>query len=144
MFDPIDRSSMRVHNFGAGPCTLPLDVLEEVREEFLDFAGSGMSLIELSHRSPVYEEVHGRALTLAREVAAAPDDFEVLFIQGGATLQFSMVPLNLLVPGRARRRSTTLDGMGAPTPRTTELLTDTFLCRSRPTSCSSTTRGTST
>ena len=100
MFDLIDRSSMRVHNFGAGPCTLPLDVLEEVREEFLDFAGSGMSLIELSHRSPVYEEVHGRALTLAREVAAAPDDFEVLFIQGGATLQFSMVPLNLLVPGR--------------------------------------------
>ncbi len=89
---------MRVHNFGAGPCTLPLDVLEEVQAEFLDFGGAGMSLIEMSHRSAAYEEVHGRALSLAREVAGAPDDFDVLFIQGGATLQFSMVPLNLLGP----------------------------------------------
>jgi phosphoserine aminotransferase len=87
---------MRVHNFGAGPCALPQDVLEEVQAEFLDFAGSGMSLIELSHRSKQYEAVHDEALTLAREVAEAPDNFEVLFIQGGATLQFAMVPLNLL------------------------------------------------
>jgi phosphoserine aminotransferase len=91
---------MRVHNFGAGPCTLPLEVLEEAQSEFLDFAGSGMSVIELSHRSPVYEAVHDEALALAREVAGAPADIEVLFIQGGATLQFSMVPLNLLRPGQ--------------------------------------------
>lgn len=89
---------MRAHNFGAGPCTLPLSVLEEVQAEFVDFAGTGMSLIELSHRSSEYETVHNEALTLAREVAQAPDDFDVLFIQGGATLQFAMVALNLLHP----------------------------------------------
>ncbi|HJU51865.1 MAG TPA: 3-phosphoserine/phosphohydroxythreonine transaminase [Acidimicrobiia bacterium] len=90
---------MRAHNFGAGPCTLPLDVLEEAREEFLDFAGSGMSILEMSHRSPEYEAVHNEALMLARQVAEAPDDFEVLFVQGGATLQFAMVAINLLQPG---------------------------------------------
>jgi phosphoserine aminotransferase len=89
---------MRVHNFGAGPCTLPLAVLEEVKAEFIDFAGTGMSLIELSHRSPEYEAVHHEALSLAREVAQAPDEFEVLFVQGGATLQFAMVAMNLLHP----------------------------------------------
>jgi len=94
MFD-----TMRAHNFGAGPCTLPLEVLEEARAEFVDFRGTGMSVIELSHRSPEYEAVHDEALALTRDVAEAPDDFEVLFIQGGATLQFAMVPMNLLQPG---------------------------------------------
>jgi phosphoserine aminotransferase len=89
---------MRAHNFGAGPCTLPLEVLEEVQAEFLDFEGTGMSLIEMSHRSPEYEAVHDAALGLAREVAEVPDDFEVLFVQGGATLQFAMVAINLLAP----------------------------------------------
>lgn len=90
---------MRAHNFGAGPCTLPLDVLEEARAEFLDFGGSGMSILEMSHRSPEYEAVHNEALALARSVAEAPEGFEVLFVQGGATLQFAMVALNLLHPG---------------------------------------------
>ena len=90
---------MRVHNFGAGPCTLPLEVLEEARDEFTDFAGSGMSVIELSHRSAEYEAVHDEALRLTREVAETPAEFEILFVQGGATLQFAMVPLNLLSPG---------------------------------------------
>lgn len=90
---------MRVHNFGGGPCTLPLTVLEEAREEFLDFAGSGMSLMELSHRSPQYDAVHAGALELARVVSGAPEEFEIMFIQGGATLQFSMIPLNLLADG---------------------------------------------
>lgn len=89
---------MRAHNFGAGPCTLPLEVLEEVRAEFLDFAGTGMSLIEMSHRSPEYEYVHDEALALARDVADAPEEFEVLFVQGGATLQFALVAMNLLRP----------------------------------------------
>jgi phosphoserine aminotransferase len=88
--------AMRAHNFGAGPCTLPLEVLEEVQAEFVDFDGTGMSLIEMSHRSPEYEAVHDAALGLAREVAEAPEDFEVLFVQGGATLQFAMVAMNLL------------------------------------------------
>jgi len=91
---------VRAHNFGAGPCTLPLEVLEEAQAEFVDFGGTGMSVIELSHRSPEYESVHDEALRLTREVAEAPDDFEVLFIQGGATLQFAMVPMNLLKTGQ--------------------------------------------
>ena len=89
----------RIHNFCAGPCTLPLAVLEEAQAEFLDFRGSGMSLIELSHRSAEYEEVHERTLALFREIYEVPEDFEVLLLQGGATLQFAMVPMNLLRSG---------------------------------------------
>lgn len=93
---------MRVHNFGAGPCTLPEDVLAEARDELLDFAGTGMSVIELSHRSDQYESMHQQTLELTRAVSGAPDDFEILFLQGGATLQFSMIPMNLLdAAGRA-------------------------------------------
>ncbi len=90
---------MRIHNFCAGPCTLPLDVLEEVQSELLDFDGSGMSVIEMSHRSAEYEAVHEEALALFRENAAVPDDFTILFLQGGATLQFAVVPMNLLGDG---------------------------------------------
>jgi phosphoserine aminotransferase len=90
---------MRAHNFGAGPCTLPLEALEEARAEFTDFAGTGMSLVELSHRSAEYDAVHHRTLDLTRSVSRAPDDFAIVFIQGGATLQFAMAPMNLLGPG---------------------------------------------
>ena len=90
---------MRVHNFCAGPCTLPLSVLEEVRSELLDYRGSGMSVIEMSHRSPEYEAVHEEALALFRENYVVPDDFSILFLQGGATLQFAVVPMNLLREG---------------------------------------------
>lgn len=90
---------MRAINFCAGPCTLPVAVLEEAQAEFVDFAGSGMSLIEMSHRSSQYDEVHNEALGLVRSLFGAPDDFEILFLQGGASLQFSMVPLNLLHQG---------------------------------------------
>jgi phosphoserine aminotransferase len=89
---------MRVHNFGAGPCTLPVDVLEEAAEEMLDFAGTGMSVIELSHRSDAYDAVHREALRLTRSVSGAPEDVDILFIQGGATLQFGMIPMNLAGP----------------------------------------------
>jgi phosphoserine aminotransferase len=92
---------MRAHNFGAGPCALPLDVLEEVAAELTDFNGTGMSLIELSHRSKAYEAVHMATLDSLRRVAAVPDEFDILFIQGGATLQFAMVPMNLLGPSDA-------------------------------------------
>jgi phosphoserine aminotransferase len=90
---------VRVHNFCAGPCTLPLAVLEEVQSELLDFRGSGMSVIEMSHRSPEYEEVHEETLALFRENYAVPEDFSILFLQGGATLQFAIVPMDLLREG---------------------------------------------
>lgn len=83
-------------NFSAGPCTLPLEVLEEAKEEFLDFAGMGASVVEVSHRSPEFVAVQEDAMRAARTVASVPDDFDVLFVQGGATLQFGMVPMNLL------------------------------------------------
>jgi len=87
---------MRVHNFCAGPCTLPLDVLVEVQEELVDYRGSGMSVIEMSHRSPEYEAIHEDALERFRSAFLVPDDFSILFLQGGATLQFAIVPMNLL------------------------------------------------
>jgi phosphoserine aminotransferase len=90
---------VRVHNFCAGPCTLPLAVLEEVQSELLDFRGSGMSVIEMSHRSPEYEAVHEETLALFRENYAVPEGFSILFLQGGATLQFAIVPMDLLREG---------------------------------------------
>jgi phosphoserine aminotransferase len=93
-------TSNRAHNFSAGPSTLPLTVLEEVRDELLDYHGSGMSLIEMSHRDTHYDRVHREAMALARDVFALPEDFDVLFIQGGATLQFAMVPANLVAGGQ--------------------------------------------
>ena len=91
--------SSRKHNFSAGPCTLPLPVLEEAQAEFVDYQGAGMSLIEMSHRGRHFDAVASEAMALAIEVSGAPDDFSVLFLQGGAILQFSMVPMNLLKPG---------------------------------------------
>ena len=88
-----------VHNFSPGPSTLPPEVLEEAQRELVDFRGSGMSIVEMSHRGGAYEEVHTEALALVREVGAIPDDFDVCFVQGGATLQFALVPMNL--PGRS-------------------------------------------
>jgi phosphoserine aminotransferase len=89
----------RVRNFCAGPCTLPTEVLAEVRDELLDFEDSGMSLIEMSHRSPEYDAVHGDALERLRRTLEVPADFEVLFVQGGGVLQFAMVPMNLVPAG---------------------------------------------
>ena len=91
----------RAVNFSAGPSTLPLEVLEEARAELVEHQNSGMSLIEMSHRGAHYTAVHEEAVVLAREVFGAPDGFAVLFVQGGATLQFSMVPMNWV----ARRSS---------------------------------------
>jgi phosphoserine aminotransferase len=90
---------MRVHNFGAGPCTLPFEVLAEAEKELLDYRGAGMSLVEMSHRSVEYDAVHRDTLDLLRRVAGVPAAFDILFVQGGATLQFAMVPMNLLAGG---------------------------------------------
>jgi len=86
----------RVHNFCAGPCTLPVSVLEELAAELPNYGNSGMSLIEMSHRAALYDEVHMETLQLLRQLTAAPDDFSIQLLQGGASLQFAMVPMNLL------------------------------------------------
>lgn len=91
----------RIYNFSAGPCTLPLPALEEAQREFVDYQGKGMSLIEMSHRSKEYDAVHMGALELVRELLGLPDNYKVLLLGGGATLQFSMVPLNLLHEGQS-------------------------------------------
>jgi len=88
----------RVYNFNAGPCTLPLPVLEEAQAEFVDYQGKGMSLLEMSHRSDAYAAVHAEAMALVKRLYGLPDNYQVLFLGGGATLQFSMVPLNLMGP----------------------------------------------
>ena len=86
---------MTVYNFSAGPAVLPRPVLERAQSELLDYRGSGMSVMELSHRSSLFEEIIQDAEALLRELMAIPDNYRVLFLQGGASLQFSMVPLNL-------------------------------------------------
>ena len=88
----------RTMNFNAGPAALPLPALERARDELLDFAGSGMSVMEHSHRGKAYMAIHEETEVLCRELAGIPSDYHVLFLQGGASLQFSMVPMNLLGP----------------------------------------------
>lgn len=89
----------RAYNFNAGPSALPLAVLEKAQQELIDFRGTGMSVMELSHRSAAFEEVHNGAISLFKELFSIPEDYEVLFIQGGASLQFSMIPMNFLQAG---------------------------------------------
>jgi len=86
---------MRVFNFAAGPATLPLDVLNQVRDELIDWQGSGMSVMEVSHRSKAFIAVAQEAEALLRELLNVPSNYKVLFLQGGATGQFSAIPLNL-------------------------------------------------
>lgn len=88
----------RAYNFNAGPSALPLEVLEKAQQELIDFRGTGMSVMELSHRSAAYEEVHNQAIANLKELLSIPEDYEVLFLQGGASLQFSMMPMNFLQP----------------------------------------------
>ena len=89
----------RIYNFNAGPAALPLEVIEEAQRELVDFQGTGMSLLESSHRAKAYDAVHNEAIANLRELMGIPEDYAVLFLQGGASTQFSMVPMNLLLPG---------------------------------------------
>lgn len=89
----------RIHNFNPGPAALPLEVLEQVREEFLNYEGSGMSICEVSHRSKEFDQVINDAVALVKKLLALPDNFKVLFLQGGASSQFFMIPMNLLPDG---------------------------------------------
>lgn len=88
----------RVFNFSAGPSTLPLPVLERAQAELLDYRGSGMSVMEMSHRSAHFEDILHRARTGIRSLLGLGDEFEVLFLQGGASMQFAMVPMAFLAP----------------------------------------------
>ena len=86
----------RVYNFSAGPAVLPEEVLKEAAAEMMDYRGTGMSVMEMSHRSKAFEEIIGQAETDLRDLLQIPDNYRVLFLQGGASLQFSMVPMNLM------------------------------------------------
>lgn len=91
----------RVHNFSAGPAALPLEVLEEAQSELLDYRGLGMSVLEMSHRSAAYQQIIEEAEETIRDILDIPDTYRVLFLQGGATLEFAGIPLNLMRRGRA-------------------------------------------
>src|SRR6202161_2120625 len=95
-----ERGVKRVFNFNAGPGALPLPVLERIREELLDWRGSGMSVIEMSHRSPEFETITADAEARLRTLMSIPDEYAVLFLQGGGSMQFTMVPMNLCLPGK--------------------------------------------
>ncbi|HUQ31293.1 MAG TPA: 3-phosphoserine/phosphohydroxythreonine transaminase [Pyrinomonadaceae bacterium] len=86
----------RIFNFSAGPAVLPLPVLEEAQRELVSLPGVGMSVMEISHRSKTFDEIIGRAESGLRELFGIPENYHVLFLQGGASLQFSMIPMNLL------------------------------------------------
>lgn len=90
---------MRKISFSAGPAALPLPVLEQAQRELLDFAGTGLSILEHSHRGPEYDRVHEEALALFAELLGLPKTHAVVMVQGGASLQFAMLPLNFLRPG---------------------------------------------
>src|SRR5438874_11746184 len=86
----------RIYNFSAGPAVLPAPVLEQARDEMLSLGGSGMSVMEISHRSDRFAEIIRAAESGLRSLLNIPENYRVLFLQGGATLQFSMVPMYLL------------------------------------------------
>ena len=89
----------RIYNFNAGPAALPLEVLETAQADLVDYKNTGMSLLEASHRGKAYDAIHEEAIANLRELLTISDDYAVLLLQGGASMQFSMVPMNLLLPG---------------------------------------------
>jgi phosphoserine aminotransferase len=90
----------RIFNFNAGPAVLPLEVLEEVQGELLNYHETGMSVLEMSHRSKAYEGINRQAEANLKELLGLGDNYRVLFLQGGASTQFAMIPMNFLAPGR--------------------------------------------
>lgn len=92
---------MRKKNFFAGPSVLPVEVLEEIRDNIVDYKGQGLSMIEASHRGGMFEEMYDECLGLFRELMGIPEDYDVYFLGGGATLQFTMIPTNFLLEGKS-------------------------------------------
>ena len=91
----------RVYNFSAGPAVLPEEVLKEAQEEMMDYRGCGMSVMEMSHRSAMFQKIIDEAEADLRDLMGIPDNYKVLFMQGGAALQFSAIPMNLMKNGVA-------------------------------------------
>ena len=91
----------RVYNFSAGPAVLPEEVLKEAAAEMLDYKGTGMSVMEMSHRSKAYQAIIDEAEQDLRDLMNIPDNYKVLFLQGGASQQFAMIPMNLMKNGVA-------------------------------------------
>lgn len=94
------NTNNRAYNFNAGPSALPLEVLETAQKELVNYNNSGMSIMEMSHRSKDYDAVHNEAIDRLKKIYAIPDNYEVLLLQGGASLQFTMVPMNFLSEGQ--------------------------------------------
>ncbi|MEI7025960.1 3-phosphoserine/phosphohydroxythreonine transaminase [Paenibacillus sp. y28] len=90
----------RAYNFNAGPAALPLEVLQQAQEELVEYQGIGMSIMEISHRSKEYEKVNSETQELLKELLGIPEGYKVLFLQGGASTQFAMIPMNFLKPGK--------------------------------------------
>ena len=91
-----EKEMSRVYNFSAGPAVLPEEVLKEAADEMMDYRGCGMSVMEMSHRSKVYDDIIKTAEADLRSLLSIPDDYEVMFLQGGASQQFAMIPMNLM------------------------------------------------
>ncbi len=92
----------RIHNFSPGPSTLPLDVLKNIQAELLDYKGHGMSIMEMSHRGKIFEELYEASLLALRELANIPSRFDILYMTGGASMQFALIPMNLHKKDSAR------------------------------------------
>lgn len=92
---------MRVYNFSAGPSMLPIEVLEQAQKDLINYNGSGMSVMEMSHRSKWYDEINDECISLVRELLSVPENYDIILVQGGASTQFEAVPLNLLKTGKA-------------------------------------------
>jgi phosphoserine aminotransferase len=92
---------MRVYNFSAGPAVIPEEVLKKAASDMLEYGSSGQSVMEMSHRSKEYEAIHNGCISLLKEVMGIPDNYKILLLQGGAHLQFEMIPLNLMKNGKA-------------------------------------------
>jgi phosphoserine aminotransferase len=92
----------RIVNFGAGPSTIPLEILQEAQRQLVNYKGEGVSIVEVSHRSKIYDEVHTETVSLVKEIYNIPDDYNILLLQGGASLQFAMIPMNLYMGGKVQ------------------------------------------
>ena len=86
----------RIYNFSAGPAVLPLEVLQNAQQDLVDYKGCGMSVMEMSHRGKEYDVIHQEAIATFKELCGLDDDWSVCFIQGGASMQFAMIPMNFL------------------------------------------------
>src|SRR5688500_20389820 len=98
--EPMSQPYDRAYNFSAGPCTLPVEVLEEARDNLLNWQGKGLSVMEMSHRSKVYEDIQQASADLLREDFEVPSNFKIIFAQVGASLQNRMIPMRMCGPGQ--------------------------------------------